>query len=146
MGSSTIRKLETLCRHPRKKTCQQCRPISTAQRLWHRMLERCKMPANTPWNQLGPRMLEALVDSLTDTVFKVDGKSRHKEEFVTCGGIDLRDVQPKTMESRQTPGLYFAGEALNVDAETRDLIFRLLGRPAIWQGSALARRWLAEHP
>ena len=78
------------------------------------MLERCKVPANTPWNQLGPRMLEALVDCLTHTIFKVDGKSRHKEEFVTCGGIDLRDVQPKPWKAAKP----WLGEALNVDAET----------------------------
>ncbi len=128
-----------------KKHVSNAVPFRLPKRLWHRMLERCKVPANTPWNQLGPRMLEALVDCLTHTVFKVDGKSRHKEEFVTCGGIDLRDVQPKTMESRQTPGLYFAGEALNVDAETGGFNFQAAWTTGHLAGSALARRWLAEH-
>ena len=56
--------------------------------------------------------------------FKVDGKSTFKEEFVTCGGVDLKEVDMRSMQSKLIPGLYFAGEVLNIDALTGGFNFQ----------------------
>ena len=62
--------------------------------------------------------LSALANQLVDAEFAVAGKSMNKEEFVTCGGVRLAEVDFKTMESRLCPGLYFAGEVLDIDGLT----------------------------
>jgi predicted flavoprotein YhiN len=62
--------------------------------------------------------MTALTDALTAGRYMVRGKSPFKEEFVTCGGVRLSEVDFRTMESRRAPGLYFAGEILDIDAET----------------------------
>ena len=65
-----------------------------------------------------------LVAQLSDSRFAVHGKSLNKDEFVTCGGVRLRDVDLKTMESRLVPGLYFAGEVLDIDGVTGGFNFQ----------------------
>ena len=69
-------------------------------------------------------MLQKLADSLTQAAFKVTGKSTFKEEFVTCGGVALEEVDLRTMQSKKLPGIYFAGEVLNIDAVTGGFNFQ----------------------
>ena len=73
------------------------------------------IPTTTPWAHVSNPSLLALATQLTAAEFKVDGKSMFKDEFVTCGGVKLSEVDFKTMESRKIPGLHFAGEVLDID-------------------------------
>jgi predicted flavoprotein YhiN len=90
------------------------------------------------WGGLRQSSLDQLCSILTQTRFKVSGKSRNKEEFVTCGGVDLKEIRFKTMESRRTPGLYFAGESLDIDAETGGFNFQAAWTTGYLAGSAIA--------
>ncbi|MFT7350177.1 MAG: putative flavoprotein YhiN, partial [Candidatus Paceibacteria bacterium] len=77
---------------------------------------------------------------LTRSEFIVDGKSTFKEEFVTAGGIDLKEINFKTYESKMVPGLYFAGEVMNVDAITGGFNFQ-----NAWTGAYIAAKAIAEN-
>jgi len=74
-----------------------------------------------------------LIDLLTNDNYTVEGKTTFKEEFVTCGGINLKDINMKTMESKKAKGLYFAGEVLDIDAITGGYNFQ-----AAWSGGYVA--------
>ena len=82
--------------------------------------------------------MQSLVKQLTATELPVRGKSLNKDEFVTCGGVKLSEVNFKTMESRICPGLYFAGELLDVDGITGGFNFQ-----AAWTTGWLAGRAIA---
>jgi predicted flavoprotein YhiN len=84
---------------------------------------------------LGKKDLNRLVEALVRFPLDVRGKTTFKEEFVTCGGVSLRDVHFPTMESRRCPGLYFAGEVLDVDGITGGFNFQ-----AAWTTGFLAGR------
>ena len=107
-------------------------------RLWQRLMTILGTPPNLTWSALKKHQLNQLCEMLTRTRFKVSGKSRNKEEFVTCGGVDLKEVRFKTMESRKTKGLYFAGEALDIDAETGGFNFQAAWTTGYLAGSAIA--------
>ena len=68
--------------------------------------------------------IDALANQLTNAVFNVDGKSTFKEEFVTAGGVNLKEINFKTFESKLHNNLYFAGEVVNVDAITGGFNFQ----------------------
>ena len=87
-------------------------------RLWEQLIRQAGISDDTQWAKLSRPSALALVKELSCTTVNVTGKSMNKEEFVTCGGIHLTDVDFKTMESRLVPGLYFAGEALDIDGIT----------------------------
>ena len=70
------------------------------------------------WADLNKNEAQKLSELITKTTFTVKGKSTNKDEFVTCGGVSLKDVNFRTMESKLFPGLYFAGEVLDIDALT----------------------------
>jgi predicted Rossmann fold flavoprotein len=76
------------------------------------------------WQELSLKEIDQLSRHLADATFKVKGKSTFKEEFVTAGGIDLKEVNMKTMESKKIKNLYFAGEILNIDAVTGGFNFQ----------------------
>jgi hypothetical protein len=67
---------------------------------------------------VGAKGFNRLVATLTQDAYEISGKARFKEEFVTCGGVALTAVNPVTLESKKYPGLYFAGEVLDIDAIT----------------------------
>jgi predicted Rossmann fold flavoprotein len=75
-------------------------------------------------NDFSLKELRAIAEKLTSDVYAVDGKTTHKEEFVTCGGVTLKEVNFKTMESKICPGLYFAGEILDIDGVTGGFNFQ----------------------
>ena len=87
-------------------------------RLWLHLLKRAGIPANMRWGELGKKGLNKLVETLTNDIYAVEGKSSWREEFVTCGGVSLTSIQPNTLESKHVKGLYFAGEVCDVDAIT----------------------------
>ena len=93
-------------------------------RLWEKILSYVKIEGTLQWAQL-PKKLEAqLIKELITATFQVRGKTMNKEEFVTCGGIRLKEVNFKKMESRVIPHLYFAGECLDYDGITGGFNFQ----------------------
>ena len=87
-------------------------------RLWRNILEQSGINPEQRWAELSRKSYNRLVSTLTNSQYLVGGKNRFKEEFVTCGGVALGNVDPRTLECRTCPGLYFAGEVLDVDAVT----------------------------
>lgn len=100
-------------------------PFDTiSKRLWNRFLEVAEIPENQTWAQLSKEQKKKLLDLLTNSRLPVEGKSLNKDEFVTAGGVKLKDINLKTMESKITPGLYFAGEVIDVDGITGGFNFQ----------------------
>jgi len=93
-------------------------------RLWLFLLMKLNIPQKKTWNQLSKKELNRLIHVLTNDSYNVEGKTTFKEEFVTCGGVRLNDVNSETMESRKCPGLYFAGEVLDIDGLTGGFNFQ----------------------
>lgn len=99
------------------------------QRLWERLCAAAGVAPALRWADAGKPVLQALASQISAGVFTVRGKSTFKEEFVTAGGVDLREVNFKTFESKRFPHLYFAGEVLDIDAITGGFNFQ-----AAWTG------------
>jgi len=118
--------------HPRRKVLNGC-PLALPARLWEKLVPAAGIGPDTLWSGLGNGPLRALAAQVCEAEFAVDGKSLFKEEFVTCGGVRLAEVDFKTMESRLTPGLHFAGEVLDIDGVTGGFNFQ-----AAWTGGRLA--------
>ena len=76
------------------------------------------------WSDISKEQMQLLAKTFTESIFEVSGKSNFKDEFVTCGGIDLQEVDFKTMQSKLFPNLFFAGEVLNIDAVTGGFNFQ----------------------
>jgi predicted Rossmann fold flavoprotein len=108
-------------------------PIGLPSRLWERLVAGAGIPLTTPWTGIANAALGALATQVTAAEFKVVGKSLFKDEFVTCGGIRLSEVDFRTMESRLCPGLHFAGEVLDIDGVTGGFNFQ-----AAWTTSRIA--------
>ncbi len=93
-------------------------PFELPKRLWEFLLTRCGIGEQVRWGELAAAAQNKLITSLVQDAYPVKGKTTFKEEFVTCGGVALSEINPQTMESRVAPGLYFGGEAMNVDGIT----------------------------
>ena len=93
-------------------------PRQLGKRLWLYLLEGLRLPAEQKWANVGTRDLRRLAAGCTNHLLPIAGRNRHKEEFVTCGGVALSEINPSTLECRRLPGLFFAGEVLDVDAVT----------------------------
>lgn len=94
------------------------RPYLLPDRLWQYLLTRCKISGSKKWGELGKKDINKLVNALTADHYQVRGKTTFKEEFVTCGGVSLKSINSKTLESKVIPGLYFAGEVMDIDGIT----------------------------
>jgi predicted Rossmann fold flavoprotein len=99
-------------------------PFNLPQRLWQFLLQQAGIPLNTKWADLKSANQQQLIQLLTRTNLQVKGKTTFKEEFVTCGGIDLAEIEAMTMESKLIPGLHFAGEMMDVDGITGGFNFQ----------------------
>ena len=93
-------------------------------RLWESLVLASNISSATKWADLSKNQLQNLASQLTNSNFQVNGKSTFKEEFVTAGGIDLKSINFKTMESKLHNNLYFAGEIVNIDAVTGGFNFQ----------------------
>lgn len=93
-------------------------PHQFTAKLWQHLLTRAHVDLQKRWSELSQRDLNRLCSMLTSDVYQIEGKGQYKEEFVTCGGIDLACINISSLEARQHPGLYFAGELLDVDGIT----------------------------
>ncbi|MBR0532784.1 MAG: NAD(P)/FAD-dependent oxidoreductase [Bacteroidales bacterium] len=87
-------------------------------RLWTYLVTKSKIREDARWAEIGPKGLNRLAETLSNDTYHIKGQSRFKEEFVTCGGVSLTNINNKTLECVKHPGLYFAGEVLDVDAIT----------------------------
>ncbi len=110
-----LRKLEHL--HG-KKQLSNIRPYFLPQRLWLYLLEKNDFSETKRWGEVGKKGLNRLMNTLTNDTYEVKGKTTFKEEFVTCGGVSLQDIDLNTMQSKVCEGLYFAGEVMDIDAIT----------------------------
>lgn len=99
-------------------------PFNLPNRLWLFFLEKLEISSEKTWDELSKKELNKLINLLTNDEYKVEGKTTFKEEFVTCGGVSLNDGNLETMESKVCPGLYFAGEVLDIDALTGGFNFQ----------------------
>lgn len=88
------------------------------QRLWEHLLGKASLRPEHRWAELGSKGMNRLISVLTNDTYPLEGKSRFREEFVTAGGVALSNVNLNTLECKQHPGLYFAGEVLDIDAIT----------------------------
>jgi predicted Rossmann fold flavoprotein len=104
-------------------------------RLWEKLVLASGVDPATRWSALSRAAQHALVQTLTRTRFEVTGKSLNKDEFVTCGGVPLNEVDLKAMQSRVCPGLFFAGELLDIDGITGGFNFQ-----AAWTTGWIAGR------
>jgi len=93
-------------------------------RLWEKFVVAAQISVDSQWAQLSNKQLEDLAKQLTQSVFKVSGKSTFKDEFVTAGGVDLKEINFKRFESKLHKNLFFAGEVLNIDALTGGFNFQ----------------------
>ncbi len=107
-----------------KKTVIKSTQFDLPKRLWQKLVLASSMNEETRWANLNKQQLENLASQLTQAIFKVEGKSTFKDEFVTAGGIDLKEINFKTFESKLHKNLYFAGEVLNIDAITGGFNFQ----------------------
>ena len=107
-------------------------------RLWEQLAAQAGITPEDRWSKLSRESGTRLAQTLHHTELPVSGKSMNKEEFVTCGGIPLQEVDMKTMQSRLVPGLYFAGEALDIDGVTGGFNFQ-----AAWTSGWIAGQSMA---
>lgn len=118
------KKLKNLKQEHAKKSVSKKSPFELTNRLWESLVLASGIEAETKWADLSKTQLQNLVNQLTNGTFQVNGKSTFKEEFVTAGGIDLKEINFKTMESKFHENLYFAGEIINIDAITGGFNFQ----------------------
>ena len=123
--------------HPHKML-SNFRPYLLPERLWHYLVERAGLSLHSVWSQLGKKSMNKLVNVLTNDLYQVTGKTTFKEEFVTCGGVSLESIDFKTMQSTVVPGLYFAGEVMDVDGITGGYNFQ-----AAWTTAYIAAKLLS---
>jgi predicted Rossmann fold flavoprotein len=120
------------------KKIRQKNPWTLPQRLWEWFLAQCSI-ADIHWADLSASQQNKLIQVLTNQSFQIEGKTTFKEEFVTAGGLLLAEVNHHTMESRIRPGLFFAGEVMDVDGVTGGFNFQ-----HAWTSGFIAGRAIAE--
>jgi predicted Rossmann fold flavoprotein len=114
-------------------------PFDLPQRLWHFLLQEAGVVLTTKWADLKSANQQTLIQLLTRYTLDIKGKTTFKEEFVTCGGVDLKDIDAQTMESKLVPGLHFAGEMMDVDGITGGFNFQ-----HAWTSGWLAAQHMSE--
>lgn len=109
-------------------------------RLWLYFLQQCKINEDWRWADLPAKQQQHLIQTLVAQTFEVHGKTTFKEEFVTCGGIKLTEIDANTMQSKLLPHLYFAGEIMDVDGVTGGFNFQ-----HAWTSGFIAAKSIAAH-
>ena len=93
-------------------------PEGLSARLWEYLLKQSGLRDDMLWAELGSKGLNKLVQVILADNYYISGKTRFRDEFVSCGGVSLSSVNIKTLESKEREGLFFAGEILDIDAVT----------------------------
>ncbi|UKO98830.1 NAD(P)/FAD-dependent oxidoreductase [Nostoc sp. UHCC 0870] len=121
-----------------KKAIALHRGVDLPHRLWQYIINRVGITTDDRWAELLNKTLNLLVQELTQGKYLIEGKGVFKEEFVTCGGVNLQEINFKTMESKLVPGLYFAGEILDIDGVTGGFNFQSAWTTAYLAGNAMS--------
>ena len=132
-GDQLQQRLMSLKTELARHTVSASSPLHLPLRLWKRLVSAVGIGDDQKWTEISKRAVIDLAHELSQGTFVMSGKGAFKEEFVTCGGVRLDEVNFKTMESRRCAGLYFAGEILDIDGVTGGFNFQ----------SAWTTGWLA---
>ncbi len=122
-----------------KKTIAKYPHYSLTHRLWQHLVKASEISDTVTWSDVSKKQMVKLAEQLTQCTFAINGKSTFKDEFVTAGGIELKEINFKTMESKVVENLYFTGEVLNIDAITGGFNFQ-----NAWTTGYLAAQAIAE--
>jgi predicted Rossmann fold flavoprotein len=114
-------------------------PFGFPSRLWKWMLQKSEIPEEIRWADVSKKQINKLTQNLLQMEFSVNGKSTFKEEFVTAGGVSLKEINLKTMESKKHPGLFFAGELLDIDGITGGFNFQAAWTTGYIAGSNIGK-------
>ena len=118
-GEQTVRdRILSLSKDNHQKLILNTHPSELPSRLWNYLISKSGIREDSRWAELGSKGMNRLVNTLVNDEYQIRGKSRFKEEFVTCGGVALSNINLGTLECKTYPGLYFAGEVLDIDAIT----------------------------
>jgi len=120
-----------------KKPVALHRGVDLPHRLWQYIIARISITTEDRWAEIPNKILNQLVQEISQGEYLISGKGAFKEEFVTCGGVSLKEVNFKTMESKLVPGLYFAGEVLDIDGITGGFNFQSAWTTAYLAGQAM---------
>jgi len=119
-----IETLKTLQKEKHKALPLSNTAFDLPKRLWEFLCTSSGITNDKPWAEINNKHLNKLAENLCSSTFKMEGKTTFKEEFVTCGGINLKEIDFTSMQSKVLPGLYFAGEVMNVDGITGGFNFQ----------------------
>lgn len=119
-----VDELKHLQKEKHKALPQNLPLFELPRRLWEYLCDKAGFAGNRPWAEISNKHIQQLAEVLTQSGYRMEGKTTFKEEFVTCGGINLKEVNFKTMESKRVPSLYFCGEVLNIDGITGGFNFQ----------------------
>ena len=134
---------DIISRHPQKQL-NTIRPFDLPSRLWNYLLEKTLGErAKNRWQNLNKKELNRLVNTLCNDSYQIAGRAAFKDEFVTCGGISLAAVNPTTLESKELPHVYFAGEVLDIDGITGGFNFQTAWTTAYTVAQAISHRSLS---
>ena len=133
---------EIIIRHSQKQL-SSIRPFDLPSRLWNYLLEKTLGErAQNRWQNLNKKELNRLVNVLCNDNYQIAGRAAFKDEFVTCGGISLSAVNPQTLESKDLPHVFFAGEVLDIDGITGGFNFQAAWTTAYTVTQAISKRYL----
>tara|TARA_R110000868_G_scaffold79850_4_gene227051 strand:+ start:48881 stop:50167 length:1287 start_codon:yes stop_codon:yes gene_type:complete len=135
-----LRQLQQIKEIEGKKTVVRTKAFELPKRLWISLAKAAGIADTDKWADISKTLLQDLAMQLTNSKFRVDGKSTFKEEFVTAGGVDLKEINFKTYESKILPNLFFAGEVINIDAITGGFNFQNAWTGAYISAQAIAAR------
>ncbi|MCO7186769.1 NAD(P)/FAD-dependent oxidoreductase [Tenacibaculum sp. XPcli2-G] len=137
---SVFSTLQELKKSQTKKQVSLKSPFSDIpRRLWERLVMASEIKNNQNWADLSNKQLQNLADQLTKGLFNANGRTTFKEEFVTAGGVDLKEINFKRFESKKHKNLFFVGEVLNIDAVTGGFNFQ-----NAWTGGFICANAIAE--
>lgn len=125
---------KTVTEHPRK-IVSNARPFALSERLWSYLLQKSALPEHKKWGEVGRTGLNRLANYLTNDAYVVQGRTPFRDEFVTCGGVSLENIDVNTMQSKICQNLYFAGEVLDIDGLTGGYNFQ-----AAWTTAFIAAK------
>ena len=123
-----------------KKTVLRTKAVDVPRRLWTNLVRASGIKATDKWGDIAKRQLQELAFQLTRCELQIKGKSTFKEEFVTAGGVNLKEINFKTFESKKLKNMYFAGEVIDVDAITGGFNFQ-----NAWTGGHIAAQAITEN-
>jgi len=127
--------IRTIIQEHAQKKLSNYRPYLLPDRLWQFLIEKHDFPKDQTWENIGKKGVNRMVEMLTNDIYAVCGKTTFKEEFVTCGGVSLDDIDVKTMQSKVVKNLYFTGEVMDIDGITGGYNFQ-----AAWTTGFVAGR------